>query len=400
MALHGLDVSRSRGSESVEGTESGGGRVKVPKSVIPRISVLCDVGGTHVLQLFAGLTALRRNGQIQLDYRLPPSPETRRLHGGSLWFQADFAGRLVKVCIDLFDGGAFASPDGLEKADVYFKRSYDSRVVQTLDPSTRQKVKRLGLNLFCLGDTDKDIAVRTAIERRHRRNAGKPLTSDEWRFRATLLVSSWSPSWLPRTVGRHLIPRESAFRARAGVRRHERVVFQPRVYPPEMAPTAPDILDVNEQRASLVRALRRRFGHRFIGGVCRSRFADQRYADCLTPLPDDQWTYIRMLRTCSVAVVTDGIHGSIPWKVPEFLATGLCIVAEPLKYELPSPLLPGEHLLEYSTEEACLEACDRLLSNPQLRGSMEGANLAYFDTHVRAERLMARCIAIASESAS
>lgn len=367
-------------------------------SLVPRVSVLCDVGGTHVLQLFAGLTALRRKGQIRLDYRLRPTPETRTIHGGSLWLHADFGGRVAKVCIDLFDGGKVASPDGLEKADVYFKRSYDTRVVQTLVPSARRKVKRFGLNLFCLGDADKDVHERTAIERRLRRELGKPLTRDEWRFRATALLSSWSPRWLPRTIGRYLIPRESAFRAPPGVPRRETVVFQPRVYAPEMAPTAPDILDINERRASLVRALRRHFGHRFIGGVCRGRFADQRYADCLTPLPDDQWTYIRMLRTCSVAVVTDGIHGSIPWKVPEFLAGGLCIVAEPLKYELPSPLLPGEHLLEYSTEEACLDACDRLLSNPHLRRSMESANLAYFDSHVRAERLLARCISVASES--
>lgn len=360
--------------------------------------MLCDVGGTHVLHLFAGLTALRRQGQIELDYRLQPTPETRSIHGGSLWLQVNVGSRVVQVCIDLFDGGKVASPDGLEKADIYFKRSYDDAVVRALDPGLRQKVKRLGLNIFCLGDADKDVSTRTAIERRLRRRLGKPLTRDEWRFRATAFLSSWSPRWLPRRIGRYLIPKESPFRAPAAVRRRERVVFQPRVYPPEMATSAPNILEVNEQRANLVRALRRHFGHRFVGGICRSSFADRHYADCITALPDDQWTYIRMLRTCSVAVVSDGIHGSIPWKVPECLGAGLCIVSEPLKYELPSPLLDGEHLLSYTTPEACLDACDRLLSNPQRRRSMESANLAYFDSHVRAERLMARCISVASES--
>jgi hypothetical protein len=364
----------------------------------PKISVLCDVGASHVLQLFAGLTALRHKGKIRLDYRLQPSHETRRLHEGSVWLQLELAGRHVKVCFDLFDGGAIASPDGLDKADIYFKRSFDPRVVKALDPVTRQKVKPMGLNFGCLGDADKDVVQRTAIERRLRHTAGKPLTREEWKFRAQLMVSSWSPQWLPGGIGRYLVPKESAFRAPSAMPRREAVVFQSRVYAPEMAPRASNILALNEQRVRVVRALRQHFGHRFVGGLSRNPFAEQHYPDCITPLPDHQWSYIRMLRTCSVAVVTEGIHGSIPWKVPEYLGAGLAIVSDALKYELPSPLLLGEHLLLYSTEQSCLEACDRLLSSPQLRRSMGAANLAYFDSNVLAERLMARCINVASEN--
>jgi hypothetical protein len=306
------------------------------------------------------------------------------------------AGRAIKVCFDLFDGGKIISPDGLEKADVYFKRSYDPAVVETLEPGERAKVKPFGLNFGCLGDADKDIARRTVIERRLREAVGTPLSRDEWKFRTKLIISAVSPPGLPGPVGRFLIPRESAFRAGSGTRRQETVLFQPRIYAPEGAARALNILDLNEQRVRLVRALRRHFGHRFVGGVPRNRFAEAYCPDCLTTFPDDQWHYIRMLRTCSVAVVTEGLHGSIPWKVPEYLAAGLCIVSDPLRYQLPAPLLSEEHLLLYSTEEACIDACDRLLSNPDHRRSMEAANFAYYDSNVFSEQLMARCIDAAS----
>ena len=364
---------------------------------IPRISVLCDTCSTVILQLFAGLTALRRQGRIQLDYNLRPSATTRTYRNPTLWLELTLAGRVLKICFDIADGGVIASPDGLEMADVYFKKSFDPAVVDGLELQLRRKVKPYGLNLFCLGDADKDPARRTFVEQRLRRQAGKPFTADEWSFHIALIVSAAAPRRLPKALWRFLIPRESTFRAQAGDRRRETVVYQVRLFAPETAPKAPGVVEMNEERARLVRALRRQFGSRFVGGIVRTPFAEEHYRDCLTPFPSDQWSYSQLLRTSSIAVSTAGIHGSTSWKVAEYLAAGLCIVTTPFAYQLPTPLVAEEHFLPFSTEDECVAACDRLLSSRDVRRPIEAANLAYFESHVLAERLTARCIDVATQ---
>lgn len=66
------------------------------------------------------------------------------------------------------------------------------------------------------------------------------------------------------------------------------------------------------------------------------------------------------------------------FKMAEYLAAGLCIVSQPLKHELPVPLIEGVNYLPFRTPEECVAQCRRLASHPSESAQMRAANLEYY----------------------
>jgi hypothetical protein len=63
----------------------------------------------------------------------------------------------------------------------------------------------------------------------------------------------------------------------------------------------------------------------------------------------------------------------------EYLAASKCIVSEPIDNELPAPL---DHISVYRSESECMEACDRLLSDPSLAAFHRLQSWNYYETYV------------------
>jgi hypothetical protein len=367
-----------------------------------RVTALPDTHTPHLMQAYAGLTDLADAGKLELRYFEKPDPDARAFHRGSLWAEVQGADptRRAKVCVDFFDGGEIATQDGLEKCDVYFKRSYDPRIVSALPPSLRTKVRPLGLNCFLLGDHDRDVLRRVIIERRLRAIRGARFSRAEWSFRAQLIASAAAPQWLPDALRQRLVPTAEAFESPPDSGEAGSVFLQCRVWPPDSAPRASDIVALNESRAESVRLLRKTFGPRFVGGLVATSFARSHYGDCVSELPTDQWSYLKLIRRTRIGIVTRGIHGSIPWKTAEYLAASRCIVTEHMDHVLPEPLSEGEHLITFRNADECVAACELLLSNPSAGRRMQAANAEYYARSVRPAALTDRWVSAAASMIS
>jgi hypothetical protein len=139
---------------------------------------------------------------------------------------------------------------------------------------------------------------------------------------------------------------------------------------------------VNAERVAMVRALKARFGDRFIGGLVPTPFAKEKYVDDLTPHSSKYAEYLRIKKRCLISVYTRGVEHSLAFKLGETFAASQCLVSVPLRYRLPVPIETGRHYLEYEGVDACIAACERLLADPVLAQSMRRANHDYYQREI------------------
>jgi hypothetical protein len=283
---------------------------------------------------------------------------------------------LRRLVFDVYDRSDEFHATALDACDVYFKRSWSRTDVAALPRALAAKVQPLGLNFLC----------RT------------------W----------WSTRW----VLQHIVPRVVAkvLRGDRNARRHhaheakdfftspelgffecppdhpvrERIAFQTRVWTREEL--GPESEQLNEDRVATVRALRREFGSRFEGGLVPTALARARWPAEVSSAPSRRRAHIAWLQQSLIAVGTRGLHHSTPFKIPEYLASSKCIVAEPLRNALPVPLVPGKHLLTFESPQGCVEQCVRLLEDRHLRDQLRCEAFRYWCDHGRPERVVATAL--------
>jgi hypothetical protein len=150
-------------------------------------------------------------------------------------------------------------------------------------------------------------------------------------------------------------------------------------------------------RANTVRALKKRFGERFIGGLRHSEHARRTYPDCLYPGDPGLDGHVALTKDCLIAVNTAGLHDSTSWKMAEYMAASRCIVSERPFYESLAPLVEGKHYLPFATPDECVAACERLLDAPETARAMRVENFAYYTAHVRPDQVVRNCLREAVE---
>ena len=106
----------------------------------------------------------------------------------------------------------------------------------------------------------------------------------------------------------------------------------------------------------------------------------------------DRRSFMKLLKNSLIAVATTGLHNSIGWKLPEYLASAKCIVTEPLQYELPTPLEENRNYLTFRTPEECVAACETILDSAQLAKEMRYNNYNYYIREVEPSAHMLSCI--------
>ena len=136
---------------------------------------------------------------------------------------------------------------------------------------------------------------------------------------------------------------------------------------------------LNEMRASCVRALKREYGALFIGGFVPSEHATTHYSDLL--LDDPQWShrghYFMHLRSTPICVSTHGLRSSVPWKIAEYVLFHRAIVSQPLCSEIPGDFAADSNYLRFTTADQCVEGCERLRTDDNLRERQMHANEQY-----------------------
>jgi hypothetical protein len=285
-----------------------------------------------------------------------------------------------KIVIDLLDrSDCFVAPR-LEQCDFYFKRSYFQEDVNLLPRNLIEKVIPFGLTFKCRGNHDKATIKRAlGYYFSNHFSERKPLSNAK-HFRYTI--------GLLRAI--YASPTITEFENTPDTPMNLSVFFQTRVWP--LNTSTDNIQQVNQERVAIVRALKNAFGTQFIGGLTNIKQAIKEYPDCLSLLKTDQRSFIKTGKSCLIGVYTRGLHNSMALKLPEYLAAAKCIVSEPLRNELPTPLEPGKNYLEFRSPEECVAACKRLLNDSQLASQMRHNNYYYYNEEIKPSVRMLKCL--------
>lgn len=347
-----------------------------------QVDVFCWSDDARLQQIYTGLTALRRSGRIVSRQHLLKHPSEAglpMLQPGSGHLKIQINGNRT-LLFDVTDQGSMM-PGIADAVDCVFKRSYNATESYHCT-SSGTNVEPLGLNYPVYPNLPDLHGLQRAF-----------LTSGPRRWLAQAIrlldVAGWI-SHLPRERQLEDIPRPDV---------EPRVLFQVRAWDPEEFPgCTPERIrhftEVNDMRAACIRALRSTFGERFTGGFSHTAFARKRYGDALSPAPEltAKRNYLRLLRHHPICIATGGLHGSIGWKVGEFVALSKAIVMERHHHILPGHFAEGQHHLGFDTPEECVQATLRLMDDDSLRGAMMGRNHAYFLEHLRPETVVFRAL--------
>jgi hypothetical protein len=327
----------------------------------------------HASHLYTGLCGLMEQGMARVKFVVPRAGE-KIFTSDSLTIclkVRSSGGKDYLLAIDLRDhSDVFALPL-LEICDVYLKRSYYEPDLSSVPDTLRRKIIPFGLNYGC----------RSRLSTRRIFSALIP------NMAASLLRS-------PKTILGQLNPRrsilyqymttalEADFEQRPEAEVEATVLFQTRVYEPdEICPDDP--FEVNDGRVRLVRALREAFREKFRGGLVPTAYAKEHYPDAISEQPTRQSQYIAWGKQSLVGIYTRGLYHSLAFKLPEYLASAKCIVSEPLRNNLPRPLVAGEHYMEFRTPEECIAHCARLLEDETLARALRRQAWNYYQREVK-----------------
>lgn len=102
--------------------------------------------------------------------------------------------------------------------------------------------------------------------------------------------------------------------------------------------------------------------------------------------------YIKQLKQHTICIATTGLHGSIGWKLAEYVAFSKAIVTEMLRYKVPGSFDNYKNYLEFTTPEQCVEKVSDLLQNRAARNKMMEHNYSYYNNHLRPDALVLNTI--------
>jgi hypothetical protein len=325
---------------------------------------------------------LHQSGIIKLTQRLI-SKNVRYGNGaahlrdaGHAHLKVELNGELL-IHFDTHDSMDIALGE-LESCDIYLKRSYVSTHVEQLPPAQARKVLPLGLNYRVLPDTIDLLALRRSM-----------LVSGGFKKKMAAVKQA---------VDIHNIfgfqPRLRYMESTPDFEGPPKVLFLVAAYDPFDDPDrAPDKVEERveliETRAQCIRLLRKELGNRFLGGFTENQFAQENYPDLVIPRNQtSQENYIHTVKAHPICIASTGLHGSIGWKLAEYVAFSRAIVSERLKYEVPGNFGSGRNYLEFTSPDGCVEAAVQLMRNAYRRNELMSNNAAYYHASLRPDSLM------------
>jgi hypothetical protein len=363
-----------------------------------RVRVYPDTLIAPTSKIYAGLFELEAAGQLQVKYTYKgPSSENIFRHGDefTLWTEIgdDSAGVIVRICFDTWDHPIINSLKKLEQCDIYFKRSYDRQSLWKLPIELQKKIVPFGLNYACRSINERGFVQRHLVHYfAHKYFLYRPLrglkklVTQIGKTSVLRLAPSLSKNFTPPLI--------EEFEASPDSQAERIVLYQTVVYSPTTSKMSDikQLKEMNDMRAEIIRALRKNFGERFIGGLAPTDFAKQHYADCITTNKIDKRSFMQLIKNSLITIVTTGLHNSTGWKLAEYLAASKCIVTEPLHYELPTPLEEEKNYLSFSSPEECVAACKKVLESPKLASDMRWNNYNYYKKEVEPAAHILSCI--------
>ena len=334
----------------------------------------------HLGHIYVGLCSLRSQGLAIVDFIVSKNPPGHLCDPVALWTEiTDLHKRQqLRVAFELYDRSDVFVMGALTQADVYFKRNYYQPDLGNLPSELRGKIRPFGLNYPCHTAESLRATLSRVAADYSMRFLRSPLATARMIHRLELYYF---------LVG----PDVSAFEYSPDQAVQRRVHFQTRAWDQEsLGPDSHE--EVNRPRVELSRLLRKRFGNSFLGGIVPTDFARRYCPNDLSNEPTRRPKYVARSKAAMIGIYTRGLHHSLAFKLGEYLASSKCIVTEPLRNELPSPLVRGENYLEFSTPQECMQRCEQLLDDPDLANQMRRNNWEYYQREVRPDRHILRCL--------
>ena len=316
---------------------------------------------THPSWLYAGLGMLAAKGELELLFRPLTS---RALPAGNVFSQVEVKSgqRVSRLLFDFKDQSDIFCD---APADLYFKRSFRASEAE----KRAGNIHPFGMPFACRFPADLPGVLSGLL------TSGLP-----WKTR------------LQRLSQYTRITDARAFVASAPSAKIQRVIFQTRLWEPHEI-TGDDLEAVNLPRVSLIRRLRRELGARFLGGLVPTARARRDYPELVREDGVRRDDYLALMRSSAIGISTRGLFHSTPWKLSEYLSTGIAVVTQPISNQPLDPLVERKHVLTFNSEDECLRHCTALLENPDRAAQMQLANRAYYETSVEPMAVVRRCLA-------
>lgn len=283
------------------------------------------------------------------------------------------------IAIDWRDNADLLALEKLSECDVYYKRNLIPAVTEPVCPSAhRAKLRPAGLSFAIRGKQARPwwVQMMSALWRDEQPLIQRSLKATIRGLHKSLRV----PAMLRSLAEKHELECNTMRRAR------NVVFYQLQAYDPRGSRLAEDTNAINEERAQIIRALRRRFADRFVGGFIPTPYARMRYPDCLSRENHSRADYIRLMTSCRICLYTRGLRDSPAYKLGEYLAASRCIVSQRLQTVLPSPLRDGHEVLYGDDVEGLLEQCESLLSHEDRQERLSSNARRYYAREVEPSR--------------
>jgi hypothetical protein len=334
----------------------------------------------HLSHVYSGLLAVAKDGAARVTLELSQRNDDHALDPYALFAEVvdSRAGDGRKTVFDMYDASNVFAMNALERCDVYFKRSYHPPDLGPLSAKSKAKVVPFGINYSCQ-TPEATLRLLSAL-------------LPDWTLRVfksplkTLrgLDGAGVPAFLTS-------PHVSRFEQPPDRPLRRSVHFENRVW--ERQAGMPDSLEsVNRMRVEISRLLKKEFGASFHGGIVQTKYASRYCPTDLSPHSRTRRSYIARSKQMLIGVYTRGLHHSTAFKLGEYLAGSKCIVAEPIRNQLPTPLVAGRNYLEFSSPRECVERCIQILKDEELANQMRRDNWEYYQREVRPDRHVANCL--------
>ena len=258
--------------------------------------------------------------------------------------------------------------DLLDTVNLYFKRSYSKE----LHTSISSKIRPYGLNHF-VASSSWEIDQFQRITRYYKG--------------FTLLKE------LLHYLLRRGFPNTSKFGVWPDLECPPKVLFMVRLWPlghihNDLSIEA--IQEINNNRVDCIRMLKSKLGEdNFFGGLQRDEYSEDYAPDLiLDSSTTKRSNYFDIISKHSICISTTGLHGSIGWKLAEYVGLSKAILSEPLVYEVPGDFSADKNYIEFSDPEDCAEKAKYLLENKDVVDSMMIENYKYYHKYQRPDSLI------------
>ncbi|HNP68261.1 MAG TPA: glycosyltransferase [Aequorivita sp.] len=280
----------------------------------------------------------------------------------------------ISFATDLYDFAEHFSEAALNGCDYYFKRNFESKLVNNLSAKFLNKTHPLGLTFRVKSEqTRAKFILKVGMMFS---NLLLNIKFDSRFFKRLIDTYNSNLYHIKKAEDNRRIERFENFEKEF---LNDTILFQTRTFLHE---NDLDVKQIHLQRYHIIKLLKQHFPDTFMGGFVPSRIANKNYSDALTNVPTAPEKYLDALKKAKIVVYTRGLANSPAWKMAEYLSQGKVIIAEPLTAELPVPLTDGKELLYFQNDEELIEKIKIVLEDKALAARLSQNARTYFETHV------------------